>query len=183
MKNARDQIQGAWKWWFTPRSTDPTILYRERFLRIILPIITILRSIAIIRNYSGAPELPVPYAPLWLTVVFFVVPILFSYFFLIRQNTNLAGKSFLMHWYLSDMLSLPSEGYWYPGFQTSLILQIVIATFFLASRDIIPFMVFQLITVGIWGRWLDINYFNPPLLSTGQPVAIFQRSFVTIAAQ
>lgn len=183
MKNARNQIQRFWKWWFTPQSTDPTVLYRERFLRIILPIITILRPIAIIRNYSGAPELPAPYAPLWLAIVFFIVPILFSYFFLIRQKINLAGKSFLLHWYLSDMLSLTSEGYWYPGFQTSLILQIVIATFFLASRNIIPFMVFQLITVGIWGRWLDINYFNPPLLSTGQPVAIFWRSFITLAAQ
>ncbi len=184
MKSLTNPILRAWKWWFAPRSTDPTVVYRERALRVLLPIIVLLRTFSMIQSYSRmAPNLPAPYAPLWVSLAVFVVPIYFSIFFLARQEMDWAGVFFILHWYLIDMLSLPAEGYWYPGYQISLIIQVVLGALFLPSRGILSFMTFQLITVGIWGNWLDINHFDPPLLSSGQPVAIFQRVIITLAAQ
>ena len=183
MNSLTNPIVRAWKWWFTPRSTDPTVVYRERALRVLLPVITLLRVLGTIQNYSGAPDLPKPYAPLWINLVFFIVPILLSFYFLARHKVDWAGASFLLHWYLIDMLSLPAEGYWYAGYQISIIIQAVLGTLLLPSRAILPFMIFQLSTVGLWGNWLDVNHYDPPLLSSGQPVAVFQRMFVTLAAQ
>ncbi len=116
-------------------------------------------------------------------MVVFIVPILFSFIFLNQQKVDRASASFLLHWYLTDMLSLPAEGYWYPGFQISLIIQVIIGTLLLPSKVIIPSLFFQILTVGMWGKWLDMNYFNPPLLSTGEPVSVFQVSFNILAGQ
>lgn len=173
----------AWKWWYTPRSTDPTIAYRERALRSLLPIVILLRVLGTTQNYSGAPDQPEPYAPLWVSLSFIIIPLLFTFYFLARQKVNWAGASFLLHWYLIDMLSLPAEGYWYAGYQISIIIQALLGTLFLPSRAILPFMIFQLSTIGLWGNWLDINHYNPPLLSSGQPVAVFWKMFITLAVQ
>ncbi len=169
--------------WFIPRSSDPTVRYRERALRFLLPFIIVLRCLAINNNYSGKDGVPTPYAPQWMAVVVFIVPILFSFIFLNQQKVDRASASFLLHWYLTDMLSLPAEGYWYPGFQISLIIQVIIGTLLLPSKVIIPSLFFQILTVGMWGKWLDMNYFNPPLLSTGEPVSVFQVSFNILAGQ
>jgi light-regulated signal transduction histidine kinase (bacteriophytochrome) len=40
-----------------------------------------------------------------------------------------------------------------------------------------------MITVGVWGYWLDLNHYDPPLLSSGQPVALFGRTMITLAVQ
>ena len=62
-------------------------------------------------------------------------------------------------------------------------MQGVLATLFLPSRAIYPFMIFQILTVGMWGGWLDANYFTPPLLSTGEPVTVYDRAFSILAVQ
>ena len=183
MKSLTNPIIHAWQWWFTPRSTDPTVRYREQALRVLLPIVILLRILGTTRNFSGLSDLPKPYDPLWVNLAFFIVPLIFSIYFLVQQKVDWAGAFFILHWYLIDMLSLPAEGYWYPGFQISLIMQVVLGTLLLPARAILPFMIFQLTTVGIWGHWLDVNYFDPPLLSSGQPVAVFERAFLTLAAQ
>ena len=183
MNNLQNPLVHAWQWWFTPRSSDPTVRYRESALRVLLPVIILLRVLGTIRNYSGAPDVPRPYAPVWINLAFFVVPIFFSFYFLARQKVGWAGTCFLLHWYLIDLLSLPAEGYWYPGFQISLIMQVILGVLFLPTGAILPFMCFQLLTVGIWGDWLDINYYDPPLLSSGQPVAIFRTTILTLVGQ
>jgi PAS domain S-box-containing protein len=94
-----------------------------------------------------------------------------------------AGFFFILHWNLTDLLSLPAEGYWYPGYQISIIIQGVLGILLLPSRAILPFLIFQLTTIGMWGNWLDINYYDPPLLSSGQPVTAFWTTFTTLAAQ
>lgn len=172
-----------WRWWFTPRSTDPTVTYRERALRFLLPIFVILRIIETIGKYFGISNLPHPYEPEWLSLIFFVIPMLFSFHFLLRQKVDWAGTFFVLHWFLTDLLSLPVEGYWYAGFQISLVIQIIFAALLLPSRGILPFLVFQLASFGIWGHWLELNYFEPPLLSSGQPVANFLRTIVTLGMQ
>ncbi len=183
MNSLTNPIIRVWKWWSTPRSSDPAVMYRERALRILLPIIILLRSLGIQRNYSGTPDLPAPYAPLWVSLAIFIVPILLSIYFLARQKVGWAGFFFILHWNLTDLLSLPAEGYWYPGYQISIIIQGVLGTLLLPSRAIIPFLIFQLTTIGMWGNWLDLNYYDPPLLSSGQPVAVFRRTIFTLAAQ
>ena len=183
MIKSQNPLVRAWKWWFTPRSTDPTVVYRERALRVLLPIIILLRGLGMLRNYSEASNLPAPYAPLWVSLAVFIVPILLSIYFLGRQKVGWAGVFFLLHWYLADLLSLPAEGYWYPGYQISIIIQGVLGTLFLPSRAILPFLIFQLTTIGMWGNWLDLHYFDPPLLSSGQPVTAFWTTFTTLAAQ
>ena len=176
-------IVGIWQWWFIPRSTDPTVVYRERALRVLLPIVTILRAFAVINNYSGAPELPNPYFSIWVSLAVYIIPLFFTYLFIIRGNINLAGACFILHWYITDMVNLPTDGYWLPGFQISLIMQGVLGTLFLPSRAIFPFLIFQLTTIGIWGGWLNENYYSSPLLSTGEPVAIYQRAIAILAVQ
>jgi len=184
VKPFTNPIIRAWNRWFTPQSTDPTVVYRERALRFLLPVFFLLRVPSIINEYLGiAPNLPAPYAPLWITLIFFVVPYFFSFYFLMRKEVGWAGIFFILHWYLIDMLSLPAEGYWYPGYQISLIIQVVLSTLVLPSRAILPFLVFQLTTVGVWGNWLDVNYYDPPLLSSGLPVAVFRRAIVTLGVQ
>jgi len=182
MNPSQNPIIRLWKSWFMTRSTEPTVVYRERALRVLLPIITLLRMLGMLR-YSNVPSLPQPYAPLWLSLAFFSVPIFVSFYFLTRQKVDWAGTFFVLHWYLADLLSLPAEGYWYAGFQISLIIQIVLATLLLPSRIILPFLIFQLTTVGMWGNWLDRNYYDPPLLSSGKPVAVFLTTIITLAAQ
>jgi PAS domain S-box-containing protein len=183
VSQAQNSIVHLWKWWFTPRSSDPAVVYRERALRVLLPIITLLRILGTIQTYSGAPDLPKPYAPQWIYLAFFIIPLVFSFYFLARQKVDWAGAFFILHWYLTDMLSLPAEGYWYPGYQISIIIQAVLGTLFLPSRAILPFLIFQLTTIGIWGNWLDIHYYDPPLLSLDRPVTGFWMAFTTLAAQ
>jgi len=176
-------IVRLWKWWFTPRSNDPTVTYRERALRVLLPTFLLLRLLGTTRRYFVISDLPEPYAPEWLSVLFFVVPILLSFYFLQKQNVGWAGTFFVLHWFLIDLVSLPTEGYWYAGFQISLIIQVILAALLLPGRGMFPFLVIQLVTFGIWGHWLDVNYYDPPLLSSGQPVAVFWRTIVTLGAQ
>ena len=183
MKSLTNPIIHIWRWWFTPRSTDPTVVYRERALLVLIPIIVLLRALGIVRSYSATSDIPTPYAPLWVSLTFFIIPILFSIYFLAQQKVEWAGAFFILHWYLTDLLSLPVEGYWYPGYQISIIIQAVLGALFLPSRAILYFLIIQLTTTGIWGRWLDVNYFDPPLLSTGEPVASFWRAFPTLATQ
>ena len=176
-------IVRLWKWWFTPRFTDPTVRYRERALRVLLPSFIFLRLFGTIGKYFVISGFSEPYAPVWLSVLFFVVPMLFSFYFLLKQKVGWAGTFFVLHWFLVDLLSLPTEGYWYAGFQISLIIQVILATLLLPSRGMFPFLVIQLVTFGMWGHWLDLNYYDPPLLSSGQPVAVFWRTIVTLGAQ
>ena len=172
-----------WQWWFTPRSTDPTVTYRERALRVLLPTFLFLRLFASIGKHFVNSDFPEPYAPEWLSVLFFVVPMLFSFYFMLMQKVDWAGTFFVLHWFLVDLLSLPSEGYWYAGIQISLIIQVVLAALLLPGWGMLPFLVIQLATFGIWGYWLDFNYYDPPLLSSGQPVAVFWRTIITLGAQ
>ncbi len=183
MSQIQNPLVRVWKWWFTPRSSDPAIVYRESALRILLPVIILLSSLGIQRSYFGASDLPAPYAPLWVSLAIFIVPILLSLYFLARQKVGWAGLFFILHWNFTDLLSLPAEGYWYPGYQISIIIQGVLGTLLLPSRAILPFLIFQLTTIGMWGNWLDLNYFDPPLLSSGQPVAVFDRTIYTLATQ
>ena len=172
-----------WKWWFTPRSTDPTVVYRERALRVLLPLFIFLRLIGTIGTFFISSNAPEPYASEWLTVLFYVVPILLSFYFLLKQNVDWAGIFFVLHWFLVDLLSLPSEGYWYAGFQISLVIQVILAALLVPSRGMLLFLVVQLTVFGTWGYWLDVNYYDPPLLSSGEPVAYFVRTIVTLGAQ
>ena len=79
--------------WFIPRSSDPTVRYRERALRFLLPFIIVLRCLAINNNYSGKDGVPTPYAPQWMAMVVFIVPILFSFIFLNQQKVDRASAS------------------------------------------------------------------------------------------
>ncbi|MFN8381272.1 MAG: ATP-binding protein [Anaerolineales bacterium] len=182
-QNPLTYLLAAFKSWFIPQSSDPTVRYRERALRFLLPIISILRILAINNNYSGKSGIPTPFAPLWVPLTVFIIPVIFSFIFLIQNKINQASATFLLHWYLTDLLSLPAEGYWYPGFQISLIIQVIIGTLLLPSKAIIPSLFFQILTVGIWGKWLDMNYFKPPFLSTGEPISVFQTAFNILAGQ
>jgi len=183
MATLQNPIIRLWKWWFTTRSTDPTVVYRERALRVLLPVTILLRGFGIQRAYSGAPELIAPFFPLWVNIFVFVVPVIFSIYFLVRQRVGWAGVFYLLHWNLTDLLSLPIEGYWYSGYQISIILQGILGTLLLPSNAILFFLIFQLTTIGIWGNWLDMNYYDPPLLSSGQPFTDFWTTFITLAAQ
>ena len=178
-----NSVVSLWQWWFMPRSTDPTVRYRESALRFFLPIFAILRGLAINWAYAGDVDTPTPYFPQWVAIVAYAAPLLISFTLLLNRKYNWAGASFLLAWYLSDMLNLPVDGYWNPGFQVSLILEIILSALFLPSRVILPYAAFQVVTVGLWGNWLDVNYYDPPLLSSGQPVATFLRTIVTLAAQ
>ena len=188
MENEKDSrfnnpISRLWKWWFTVRTTDPTVAYRERALRVLLPMFLFLRFFGTIARHFVNSDLPEHYAPEWLSVLFFVVPILLSFYLLLKQKVGWAGAFFILHWFLVDLLSLPSEGYWYAGFQISLIIQVILAALLLPSRGMLPFLVIQLVSFGLWGHWLDVNYYDPPLLSSGQPVAVFRRTIVTLGSQ
>jgi PAS domain S-box-containing protein len=185
VKSLTNPIVRAWKWWFTPHSTDPTVVYRERALRFLLPIIALLRALAIANVYFGFGENVTPprFISLQLSILIFVVPFIFSVYFLVRKQINMAGACFLLSWYLIDMSNLPADGYWLPNFQISLIIEVILGALFLPARAILPFMIFQLVTVGMWGNWLDVNYYDSPLLSTGMPVAVFDRTIYTLAVQ
>ncbi|MBK9927661.1 MAG: GHKL domain-containing protein [Anaerolineales bacterium] len=183
MNTSHNPIIRLWKWWFTTRSTDPTVIYRERALRVLLPITILLRGFGIQRAYSGAPELTTPFFPLWVNLFIFIVPIMFSIYFLVGQKVGWAGVFYLLHWNLTDLLSLSIEGYWYSGYQISIILQGILGTLLLPSNAILFFLIFQLTVIGGWGHWLDMNYYDPPLLSSGQPFTDFWTTFITLAAQ
>jgi signal transduction histidine kinase len=170
-----------WKWWFTPRSNDPTVVYRERALRFLLPVFFLFRVLAISNAYSS-PTAPRPYFPIWVALATFI-PLFLSLYFLLIDRIDWAGVLILLNWYLMDMINLPVDGYWNPGFQISLIIQVVLATLLLPSRTILPFLFFQIITVGLWGYWLNSNHFDPPLLSSGQPVVGFLRAIITVSVQ
>jgi signal transduction histidine kinase len=173
-----------WQWWFTPRSTDPTVIYRERALRVFLPLLVILRGLVmLVTQYPSTSGNPNPFAPMWISLLLYIVFFTLAFIFLAKNKIGLASICFLAHWYLTDMLNLPNQGFWYPGFEISLIIEVILGTLLLPSRAILPFMIFQLTTAGIWGRWLDGNYYHSPLLSTGQPVADFQSTFLTLVAQ
>ncbi len=178
-------ILRIWKWWFMPRSIDPTVVYREGALRFLLPAIALLRVLAIANVYFGFGEnlTPPRSISLQLSLVIFVVPFIFSFIFLARKQIDMAGAFFLLSWYLIDMSSLPADGYWLPNFQISLIIAAILGALLLPVRAILPFMIFQITSVGIWGHWLDVNYYDSPLLSTGMPVAVFDRTIYTLAVQ
>ncbi len=181
-KKTFDPVIHLWKWWFTPRSTDPTVEYRERALRFLLPVFILLRAVAIANSYSDTATTSPRYFPIWVAIAVSVL-LLISLYFLLKDNVGWSGTFFLLNWYLMDMLNLPADGYWNPGFQISLIIQVVLAALLLPGHYILPFLITQLITLGMWGRWLDINHFNVPLLSSGEPVADFLRTLVTLGAQ
>ena len=176
-------LVGTIKGWFIPQSSDPTIAYRERALRFLLPAIMILRALAIIDAYLITRLEPPRYFPLWLSIAIVVVPFCFAFYFLVKQRIGLAGAFFLSSWYLMDMANLPADGYWHPGLQISLIIQSILGTLLLPTRAILPFVLFQLSTVTIWGGWLSANYYDHPMLPTDEPVSIFGTTIVTLAAQ
>ncbi len=174
----------ALKAWLTPRSSDPTVVYRERALRFLLPAISLLRVIALVNAYfSPVYDQPQRAVPLWFAILIFVVPSFFSFYFLIKKRIGVAGAFLLLNWYLMDMSNLPADGYWHPGFQVSVIMQIILGTLLLPGRAILPFALFQISTIAIWGGWLDMNYYDPPRLSTGEPVSVFSRAIITLAGQ
>ena len=105
MNSLTDPIIRVWQWWFIPRSADPTVRYRERALRILLPIVTILRILAIVSNYSSAPE---PYFPLWVALAASFIPILITYIFIIRGEINL-GRRILSSALVSDRHGQPAH--------------------------------------------------------------------------
>jgi signal transduction histidine kinase len=183
MTKTETLLARVWKWWFTLRSSDPTVSYRERALRFLLPVMVVLRILALASVYSGISTAPPRYFPAWIAVAVFVVPISLSFRFLLTNRVDWAGVFFLTNWFLMDILNLPADGYWNAGFQVSLIIQVVLAALLLPSRVILPFLAFQLVTFGLWGYWLDIAYYDPPLLSSGQPVADFLRTIITLAVQ
>ncbi len=183
MNKPQSPLIRAWQWWFTPRTSDPTVRFRERALRALLLIILLLRPLNILRNYSGEPGLFTPSVPLWVSLAFSIIPILLSFYFLACHKVGLAGTFFVLHWYFADLLSLQTEGYWYPGYQISLIMQIILGALLLPSRFILLFWVIQVVTVGAWGNWLDASFYDPPLLASGQPVAVFWMSMLTLASQ
>ena len=183
MKKFINSLVSLWQWWFTPKSTDSTIRYREQALRILLPIFVILRSLAVNNEYSNRVGVPSPYFPEWAAILSYTIPLSVSFILILNRKYEWAGASFLLHWYLTDMINLPIDGYWYPAFQISLIIEVILGVLLLPRKAILPFLAFQLITVGIWGNWLDVNHYDPPLLSSGQPVAVFRRTIITLAAQ
>jgi PAS domain S-box-containing protein len=172
-----------WTWWFTIRSNDPTVAYRERALRFLLPIFTLVRPYALINahylTHSDSPRL----LPFWVTIQFWAIPLILSFYFLSKNRIGLSGAFFLLNWYLADMANLPSDGYWYPGIQVSFVMQIILAAVLLPSDKIVPFTVFHLASVGAWSGWLDANFYDPPLLSTGEPATVFSRAILTLGIQ
>lgn len=174
-------IARVWKWWFAPRSNDPTVVYRERALRFLLPVFFLFRILAISNAYSS-PTAPQPYFPIWVSFTIFI-PLFISLYFLLNNRINQASIFIILNWYLMDMVNLPADGYWSPGFQISLIIQVVLATLLLPSNTILPYLLFQIITVGLWGNWLNINHFDPPILSSGKPAVSFVRSIITLSVQ
>jgi PAS domain S-box-containing protein len=182
MNHTQNSIAHTWQWWFTPRSTDPTILYRERALRFLLPVFILLRALAIQNAYSDTATATPRYFPIWVAIAA-SVPLLISLYFLLKDRVGWSGIFFLLNWYLMDMLNLPADGYWNAGFQISLVIQVVLGALLLPSRVILPFLIVQLVTVGMWGYWLEGNHFDVPLLSSGQPVANFLRTIITLAVQ
>lgn len=181
-KKTPNPVIHLWKWWFTPHSTDPTVEYRERALRFLLPVFILLRAVAIANSYSDTATSSPRYFSIWVAITVSVL-LLISLYFLLKDNIGWSGTFFLLNWYLMDMLNLPADGYWNPGFQISLIIQVVLAALLLPGHYILPFLITQLITLGMWGRWLDINHFNVPLLSSGEPVAAFWRTIITLGVQ
>ncbi|MBK8783675.1 MAG: hypothetical protein IPO22_18130 [Anaerolineales bacterium] len=89
-------ILRIWKWWFMPRSIDPTVVYREGALRFLLPAIALLRVLAIANVYFGFGEnlTPPRSISLQLSLVIFVVPFIFSFIFLARKQIDMAGAFF-----------------------------------------------------------------------------------------
>jgi len=171
----------TWKWWFTIRSTDPTILFREEALRVLLIVIPLLRLLALIDAYFNPPIRI--FFPFPVIVAFAFLPLFVSFIALNRQRVELSGLAFLAHWYLVDLTSIPTEGYWYPNFQISLIIQVVLANLLLSTRWILPFVFFQLVTVLGFGAWLDANWYHPPFLATGIPFTDFGSTMVRLVMQ
>ena len=180
---AINPIIRLWRWWLTPRSTDPAVTYRERALRVILPLFIFLRFIATIVRTFVKSNLPESYSPEWVIVVFYMIPLLLSIYFLVKQKVDWAGALFLLHWLLVDLLGIVSEGYWYAGFQISMVMQVILAALLLPGRGMLPFLVVQLVIFGAWGHWLDINYYDPPFLSSGEPVARFWKTILILGIQ
>lgn len=176
-------LVAALKGWFIPQSSDPTIAYRERALRFLLPAITILNIPGIIKAYFLTGLEPPRYIPLWLSIAIIVIPFCFSFYLIVKQRIGFAGAFFLSSWYLMDMANLPADGYWHPSLQISLIIQSILATLLLPTRAILPFVLFQLSTVTLWGSWLNANYYDHPMLPTDEPVSIFWTTIITLATQ
>jgi len=183
VKSIFNPIARVWHGWFVPRSLDRNIRYRERVLRMCLPVMALLRAISLHQTYAGASPLPAFHLPLWAAVTVGFIPLQLAVLYLGHERVDAASLSFILGWHFFDLLNLPATGYWHPGFQISLILQIVIGTLLLPLSLIFPFMLAQLAAVGLWGNWLDVRDFKPPLLSTGAPMVAFRSVFATLTAQ
>lgn len=183
MKSLLLPIIHAWDWWFKPRSTDPTVRYRERALRFLLPVFFALRIIAFANAYFVVSAAPPRYFPAWVAAAVILIPFSVSFLFLLFNRVDWAGIFFLANWFLTDILNLPADGYWYAGLQVSLVLQVVLAVLLLPSRAILPFWLLELVTFGAWGYWLDINYFDPLLVPFRGQIADFTRTVISLGAQ
>ena len=184
MKPSINPITRLWRWWFKPRTIDPTVTYRERVLRFFLPLIFLLRGVVLfLAGYPSTSGNTASFAPLWVNALLYIGIFAGAFYFLAQNKIGAAGACFVAHWYITDMLNLPTQGFWYPGFEISMIIEVILGALLLPSSAIFPFMIFQLASAGIWGKWLDENYYHTPMLASGQPVADFQTLLLTLVAQ
>lgn len=184
-KTADNPFVRAWRWWFTPRSDNPAVSFREQALRIFLLLITVLRPLGIWSEYfkpGAATSLPPPLTP-WVVILLFVVPVGLSYFALYKKKVDLATWAFIFHWAATDLISLATDGWWRPGLQISLLLQIGLAGLLLPTKGIFPFTLAQAASVYAVSAWLTGSWYQIPRLEGGEPLTTVQTAFTTLLFQ
>jgi len=118
-----------WRGWFTPRSHNPLIMYRELAIRIFLPIALLFRGSALfVGGYLSEPA------------VFFVLTGLFilfaalSYVALLRGRISWSGLFLLLLFVRGDLATLFFNGYWDSSIITLGVINILLAGVLLSSK-------------------------------------------------
>src|SRR5579859_5503651 len=99
--------------WIVPRSTDPEESFRERTIRIALPIVALFRLpfVFIILGGTHQSFFDTGFIPAPVVVLLLLVPLVIAYWAIRTQRIVLSGVSLLFTWVFTDLC-----GAWFTGY-------------------------------------------------------------------
>lgn len=150
----------VWKWWFTPRATDPIDIFREKANRILLTILVPFTTFGLLAAVLRQQISPIP--NLFAAIVFlFISFVILSLYFLHKGKLSAAGLFILLIFLRSNFAGILNSGYWGIEIIPSFMLTIIMASLLLEAKYIIP------VAIGLVGMfasfvlWLENSPYMP----------------------
>ncbi len=159
------KLQDRVKNWFAPVSTDPEEAFRERVLRIIIPVLTIFRVALYIfgRTQTALITVDVDFA-----IVLTLLAV--SFFALMQQKILLSGIMILILFSFGDAIGINHNGYSNLSVFSSWVINVLFAALFLPWAGLLPYAIANIIHYIVWTIYQTTIDPTPP--SPNIPIAL-----------